>query len=84
MQRCLIMCRSLTYAQRANYALERAGITAPVSRAPQGLGANGCGHCLTVDERRLRAALAVLSRAWIPHGKLYRVEAGGSYTEVTA
>ena len=27
MQRYLIMCRSLTYAQRASSALERAGIT---------------------------------------------------------
>ena len=33
MQRYLIMCRSLTYAQRASSALERAGITAVVARA---------------------------------------------------
>lgn len=36
MQRyCLIMCRSLTYAQRSSQVLERAGITATVLKAPQ-------------------------------------------------
>ena len=36
MQRyCLIMCRSLTYAQRSSQVLERAGITATVLKAFQ-------------------------------------------------
>ena len=63
----IIMCRSLTYAQRASSALERAGITATISRAPQELTNRGCGY---------------LARAGIPHGRLFRAEPGGGYTEV--
>ena len=84
MQRYLIMCRSLTYAQRASAALERAGITAPVSRAPQGLTGSGCGYCVSVGSNRFHAALGVLSRANVPHGKLYRAEPDGRYVEVAS
>lgn len=82
MQRYLIMCRSLTYAQRASSALERAGITAVVARAPQGLTRNGCGYCVSVSGNRLDAALPVLERANVPRGKVYRAEPDGRYVEV--
>lgn len=82
MQRYLIMCRSLTYAQRASQALERAGITASISRAPQQLTGNGCGYCVSVAERHMRDALNTLSRAGTPYGKLYKIEPDGRYVEV--
>lgn len=47
MQRyCLIMCRSLTYAQRSSQVLERAGITATVLKAPQSVSKTGCTYCV--------------------------------------
>ena len=82
MQRYLIMCRSLTYAQRAAATLERAGITATLARAPQQLTANGCGYCVTVSGSRFNAALGVLAKGNVPHGKLYRAEPDGRYVEV--
>ena len=84
MQRFLIMCRSLTYAQRAASALERAGIAAGLSRAPQSRSVNGCASCVYVRAERLSPALKVLERAGAPHGKLYRCEPDGRYTEVGA
>ena len=78
----IIMCRSLTYAQRASSALERAGITATISRAPQELTNRGCGDCVKVSPRRVREALDILARAGRPHGRLCRAEPGGGYTEV--
>ena len=73
MQRyCLIMCRSLTYAQRSSQVLERAGITATVLKAPQ-----------SVYESRLVRALALLDRAAIQRGKVYRLLEDGTYQEVT-
>lgn len=78
----IIMCRSLTYAQRASSALERAGITATISRAPQELTNRGCGYCVKVSPRRFREALDILARAGIPHGRLFRAEPGGGYMEV--
>lgn len=82
MQQQLIMCRSLTYAQRASAVLERSGITAAVSRAPQELTAGGCGYCVKIAPRRLREALRVLDRARLPYGRLYRYEPENGYVEV--
>ena len=82
MQRYLIMCRSLTYAQRAAQALERAGVTAVVARAPQLLTVNGCGYCVSVAENRFRSALGVLARGNVPYGRLYKQEPDGRYVEV--
>ena len=58
----LIICRSLTYAQRTAAALERAGITAHILRAPKVVDQAGCSHAVKVSERRLADALLVLSR----------------------
>ena len=82
MQRYLIMCRSLTYAQRAAAVLERAGVTASLTRAPQQLTGNGCGYCVGVGARQFNSALNVLTRNNVPHGKLYRTEPDGRYAEV--
>lgn len=37
----LIVCRSLTYAQRTAAALERAGITARILRSPKSVAGRG-------------------------------------------
>lgn len=78
----LIMCRSLTYAQRASSALERAGITAAIARAPLELTAGGCGYCVRVSERRFHQSLRVLETAALPHGRIYHEVPDGSYSEV--
>lgn len=53
MQRyCLIMCRSLTYAQRSSQVLEHAGITATVLKAPQSVSKTGCTYCVKLYESR--------------------------------
>ena len=69
MQRyCLIMCRSLTYAQRSSQVLERAGITATVLKAPQSVSKTGCTYCVKLYESRLVRALALLDRRSDPAG----------------
>lgn len=79
----MIMCRSLTYAQRAASALERSGITAAISRAPQELTGGGCGYCVKVSGRRFNSALKALDAKEIPYGRLFRIEEDGGYTEVS-
>ena len=83
MQHYLILCRSLTYAQRASAALERAGVTAPIARAPREIKSEGCGYCVKVAPRRFRDALSVLTKAGVPYGRLFRQEDDGGYAEVT-
>jgi hypothetical protein len=80
--RYIIMCRSQTYAQRASRTLERAGITAPFSRAPQGLSKSGCAWCVRVVESRYKQALDVLKRAGVSYGKVF-TEEDGKYAEVS-
>ena len=79
--RYIIMCRSQTYAQRAARMLERSGITATISRAPQGLSGTGCAWCVKVAEQRVQQALGVLRRGGASFGKLFREDEDG-YTEV--
>lgn len=84
MQRyCLIMCRSLTNAQRSAQVLERAGITATVRKAPQSVSGEGCSYCVKINEARLRPALAALERAALRTGKIYLVETDGALQEVS-
>ena len=83
MQHYLIMCRSLTYAQRAQQALERAGIPAAVMKAPQSVSAAGCAYGVRTGAHKIKTALAVLEPTGLPVGKIYRYEEDGSLTEVS-
>jgi len=78
----IIMCRSLTYAQRASRTLERAGIAASVMRAPSGIDAKGCAYCIKISERRLNDSLRLMRGDGITPGRIYKADAYGSYTEV--
>ena len=75
MQRyCLILCRSLTYAQRSSRVLER---------APLSVSKTGCTYCVKLKETQLERALLLLDRAAIQRGKIYRLLEDGTYQEVT-
>lgn len=78
----LIVCRSLTYAQRSASVLERAGITARILRAPRSIAGEGCSHAVKVSERRLADALVLLNRAQLKPKRVYISESDGSYREV--
>lgn len=78
----LIICRSLTYAQRTAAALERAGITAYIMRAPKTIAGEGCTHAVKVSERRLSDALQVLKRVEMSPQRVFIADADGSYKEV--
>ncbi len=79
----LIVCRSLTYAQRTQAALERAGITAHIMRSPRSIAGSGCSHSVKISERRLAEALKVLRRVDMTPERVYIMEADGSYKEVS-
>lgn len=78
----LIMCKSLTNAQRAAKLLERRGISASVIKAPQHLRANGCGYAVSVY-RRLGEAAALLKEADLLNGRIYIRREDGSYREAS-
>lgn len=78
----LIICRSLTYAQRTAAALGRAGITAHIFRTPRQIAGEGCSHCVKIRQWDLEDALAVLRRADLTPKRVLLTENGGGYQEV--
>ena len=78
----LIMCRSLTYAQRTAAALERTGITARVLRSPKSIAGEGCSHSVKISQRSLPEALLVLQRADLAPKRIFITAGAGSYQEV--
>lgn len=83
MTQYLIMCTSLTAAQRAQRVLENIGISASTVKAPQGLNTRGCGYAVSVY-RRAGEAISHLHTKNMINGKIFRREEDGTYTEVKA
>ena len=78
----LIVCRSLTHAQRTAAALERTGITARVLRSPKSIAGEGCSHSVKISQRSLPEALLVLQRADVTPKRIFITAGAGSYQEV--
>lgn len=78
----LIICRSLTYAQRTAAVLGRIGITAHIMRAPRAVAGEGCSHGVKIAQRRLTEALIALNRAGLSPSRVYLTAPDGSYQEV--
>ncbi len=78
----LIVCRSLTFAQRTAAALERSGIPAHILRTPAPISPRGCSHSVKISHRRLSQALVALNRAGLTPGQIYITEGDGSFREV--
>ena len=78
----LIVCRSLTYAQRTAAALERTGITARVLRSPKSIAGEGCSHSVKISQRSRPEALLVLQRADLAPKRIFITAGAGSYQEV--
>ncbi len=82
MENYIIMCRSITYAQRASRLLERANVGAFLVKGPQGVTPEGCSYGIRVAGRNKWRALEIMHRAGIATGRVYRVERDGSVVEV--
>ena len=78
----LIICRSLTYAQRTAAALERAGMTVRILRAPRSIAGEGCSHCVKIAQRYLQEALVILERSQLTPKRIFLAAGDGSYQEV--
>ena len=77
----IIMCRSMTYAQRAAKALQNAGVFASVTKAPQRANPGGCTYGVKIGERNLARARAVLKQAGVPTGKVFALDPDGRVRE---
>lgn len=79
----LLICRSLTYAQRVAKALENSGISAVVTRTPYEISSQGCGYSVKISEARFSHALLVLKAAGLSPIKIYTIYSDGHIMEAT-
>ena len=60
MKDCFITFRSVTFAQRGERELKRAGVTCSVQRTPQWMEQQGCGYSIRLRCQDIMAAVEVL------------------------
>ena len=82
MMHYLIMCRSVTAAQRAARLLDRSLIRAAVTKAPSHLSRSGCAYAVRL-RGKLEEAVRLLRKNEIVFGKIYVSEDGKEYGEVS-
>lgn len=82
MKHYLIMCRSVTGAQRAERILERALIHASAVKAPAHLTRSGCAYAIRLHAK-LEEALLLLDKNGIRYGKIFVSDNGTEYGEVS-
>lgn len=78
----LIVCRSLTYAQRTAAALERVGIATRIIRSPTSIAGEGCSHSVKIAQRALPQALQTLQLASLTPKRIFITAGDGNYQEV--
>lgn len=79
----LIMCRSLTYAQRILNALEAAGVRGRLLRSPAEISPSGCSYSVRFPARQLARAMTVLRHTGLPYLGVYVGSAEDHYREVS-
>ena len=82
LQHYLLLCRSITHAQRMSAALEYAGVRARISRPPVGLSEKGCSYSVRIGAGAYDHAMQVLSAARILPERVFLVTADGVYREI--
>ena len=78
----IILCRSMTLAQRAANILRAAGIFASVTKAPQSANPGGCTYGVKVGAHNLEWAQTALREQGVQTGKVFALRADGSVSEV--
>lgn len=73
MDKYMIMCRSMTHAQKCQRLLERSGIMSSLVKAPTALTRSGCGYALIL-RRHGQEAIRLLKEADLLSGRVYKKE----------
>ena len=72
MKTCYITFRSVTYGQRGQRLLERAGISCTLQRTPRWMEQQGCGYYLKLREEDCRRGTDLLQNNGVSFRKVYR------------
>ena len=82
MKSYFVTFRSVTYAQRGEQALSRAGVQTRLRRTPRWMEERGCGYGVEVKLGTLEEGLALLRRQQIPWRRIWLMKSGGEMEEV--
>lgn len=82
MESYIIMCRTITFAQRAQRLLDKTGIKSYIVKAPQGLTSEGCSYGIKVSKANGHRATEIMRGAGIKIGKTFRQSSEGEFREV--
>lgn len=77
----LITFRSVTFAQKAERALNKAGIACTMRRTPRELSQRGCGYSLRLRGADALAAVLLLQEKQIGYRKTYAITQEGHIEE---
>lgn len=72
----LIMCRSLTQAERAAKLLEKNGMNAVIIKAPQGVHTQGCAYAVSLYNSFDEAVLLLKKNNLLKGKTFYKTEQG--------
>ncbi len=81
MEKIMIMCRTMTHAQRSQRLLEQNGIVSSLVKAPVYLTRSGCGYAIVL-RRHGADAVKILRNAGLLSGRIYR-KLNEEWSEVT-
>ncbi|MGM9604991.1 MAG: DUF3343 domain-containing protein [Faecousia sp.] len=79
----LITFRSVTYAQRGERLLNRAGERCSLQRTPRWMEEQGCGYSLRLQTGNIGRAVALLRSEQLPMRKVYVRREDGGLEEVS-
>ena len=82
LQSYLLLCRSITHAQRMSMALERVGVRGRITRPPVGLTAKGCAYAVRVGAPHYESAMRELTAAQILPERVFFETGDGVYREI--
>ena len=77
----LITFRSVTFAQKGERVLKKAGIDCAMQRTPKELSKRGCGYCLRLLSKDAMAAVELLNDNAVSYGKIYAMSGEGRLEE---
>ena len=82
MKTYFVTFRSITFAQRGERVLQKAGIGCVLQRTPRWMEAQGCGYCLRLSVQQMPKAVAMLRQQQVPMRKIYLQMEDGEVQEV--
>jgi hypothetical protein len=82
MKTYFVTFRSITFAQRGERVLQKAGISCLLQRTPRWMEAQGCGYSLRLSMQEMPKAIAMLRQQRVPMRKIYLQMEDGEVQEV--